>query len=85
MDNNSIAHLVARALRARRTVTWQYRQSQPSNACRFHGRTRSQILKDVRHDLKTAPDEYTYGLEYDAANSKLPNGYGLQAYRIKGA
>jgi hypothetical protein len=81
--NNSILHLVARALRARRTVTWSYATGLTlSNP--FHGLTRSQILKDVRETYLDEPIYYTYGVEYDAAldRSKLPNpeAYGIWAY-----
>jgi hypothetical protein len=83
--NNTPPYLVARALRARRTVTWSWsyvRGFTLSN--RFHGLTRSQILKDVRHSYRLLPTEYSYGVEYDAAldHSKLPNpkAHGLAAY-----
>jgi hypothetical protein len=76
--NNSIAHLVARALRARRTITWSYQTG--GGSWYFHGFTRSQILKDVRR----TPVGFGYGIEYEPSldRSKLPNptAYGLEAY-----
>lgn len=78
--NNSPAHLVARALRDRRTVTWQYHLHAPNVSCRFYGFTRSQILKDVR---RTPEDQFRFGVEYDASRPPSTNGrYGLQAYAI---
>jgi hypothetical protein len=81
---NSTAHLVARALRARRTVTWQYRQYAISGSWRFHSLSRSQILKDVRQTLHTTPEEFRFDLEYEASidRAKLPNplGHSLDAY-----
>jgi hypothetical protein len=81
---NTTAHLVARALRARRTVIWQYRLHASSGSWRFHGLSRSLILKDVRQTLLTTPDDFRFGLEYEPSLdlSKLPNplGYSLGAY-----
>jgi hypothetical protein len=81
--NNSIPHLVARALRARRTVTWSYATGFTLRN-RFHGLSRSQVLKDVRKTYLDEPKYYTYGLEYEPTldRSKLPNpeAYGLLAY-----
>jgi hypothetical protein len=81
--NNTPPYLVARALRARRTVTWSYATGFTLSN-RFHGLTRSQILKDVRHSYRLLPTEYSYGVEHDAAldHSKLPNptAHGLAAY-----
>jgi hypothetical protein len=83
---NTPAHLVARALRARRTVTWQYKKHIPSGSWRFHGLTRSQILKDVRETIRTTPDDFRFGVEYEPSLdwAKLPNpkAYGLEAYAI---
>jgi hypothetical protein len=51
---------------------------------RIYGLTRSQILKDVRETHIRAPNDFTYGVEYEPSldRSKLPNteAYGLQAY-----
>jgi hypothetical protein len=81
---NTAAHLVARALRARRTVTWQYKPNASHGSWRFHGLTRAQILKDVRETLRTTPDDFRFGVEYDTSydRAKLPNptAYGLEAY-----
>jgi hypothetical protein len=83
---NTPAHLVARALRARRTVTWQYRNHAPSGYWRFHGLTRSQILKDVRETLRTTPDDFRFGVEYEPSldRAKMPNpsAYALEAYVV---
>jgi hypothetical protein len=77
--NNSIPHLVARALRGRRTVT-----SGLTLINRFHGLTRSQILKEVRKTHLEDPKGFNYGVEYKPSldRSKLPNpeAYGLEAY-----
>ena len=79
--NNSPAHLVARALRDRRTVTWsQSIYHGGGGSWRFHSMTRSQILKNVRD---STAQEYNCGLEYDASRPPSTNGrYGLQAYAI---
>jgi hypothetical protein len=81
--NNSIPHLVARALRGRRTITWSYARGLTlSNP--FHGLTRSQILKDVRKTHLEEPKYFNFGLEYEPSldRSKLPNPeeYGIWAY-----
>ena len=72
--NNAPAHLVARALRDRRTVTWQYVNG-PSGYWQFHGLTRSQILRDVRD---TPAGQFNYGV----TASNTSGRYGLQAYAI---
>jgi hypothetical protein len=81
--NNSIPHLVARALRGRRTVTWSYATGLTLSN-RFHGHTRSQILKDVRFTHLEKPKYFNFGVEYEPSldRSKLPNpeAYGLEAY-----
>ena len=78
--NNSPAHLVARALRDHRTVTWSY-YGTGTGYWRFNNTlTRSQILKDVR---RTPNYLITYGLEYDGNRPTPNNGrYGLHAYAI---
>jgi hypothetical protein len=77
--NNSIAHLVARALRARRTVIWGYRSGGTSTPYRVL--SRSLILADVR---SSDTDVFWYGLALDCTidRSKLPNpkSYGLNVY-----
>jgi hypothetical protein len=81
--NNTPPYLVARALRARRTVIWSYATGFTLNN-RFCGLTRSQILKDVRHSYRLLPTEYTYNVEYDVAldSSTLPNpaAHGISVY-----
>lgn len=76
---NTPAHLVARALRDRRTIIWQYALNQGAGGSwRFHGLTRSQILKAVR---RTPAGEFNYGVEYDPSRPPSTNGrYGLQTY-----
>lgn len=77
---NSTAHLVARALRDRRIVTWSYFNS-GTGYWRFHNKTRSQILRDVR---RTPENLFNYGLEHDPSRQPSTNGrHGLQAYRIE--
>ena len=73
---NTPAHLVARALRDRRTVTWQYTTA-PSGYWQFHGRTRSQILREVRD---TPAGQFNYGITYDASRPNTTGRYGLEAY-----
>jgi ribosomal protein S6E (S10) len=51
MTPQDVLNLVARALRARRTVTWSDDTGFPLSN-RFHGLTRSQILKDLRQSYR---------------------------------
>jgi hypothetical protein len=81
--NNSIPHLVARALRGRRTITWSYATGL-TQSNRFHGLTRSQILKDVRKTHLEEPKYFNFGLEYeptlDRSTLPSPEDYGIWAY-----
>jgi hypothetical protein len=79
---NTTAHLVARALRARRTVTWQYTTGGAS--WRFHKLSRSQILKEVRQTLLDTEHDFRFGLEYSESHKRAdapnPLGFGIGAY-----